>query len=353
MRILHILNRLSSFGNGIVNLAVDVALEQKKAGHVVAFLTGPDGGYETMLRSSGVEVYSNMQEQSLGNLLPASFKSRQVLREFKPDIVHAHMQTALLLVIPWTKLYGIPMVGHLHNVHDKSAHRMSWADRLITVSESVQQSMLELGVPAAKLRTVLNGTVRSPRVPSIAELVPEPLLRPAILTVAGMSHRKGISELIQAFEVVGTELSDAHLYLAGIGPEKPLFEQQAADSPLSDRIHFLGFTSIPQRLMLSSDVFVLASRRDSFGLVLAEAREAGCAIVASDVDGIPEALDGGEAGILVPAQSPKALADAILGLLKDDKLRQEWRRKAGVGLERFTVARMTQEVMDVYKEVVR
>jgi len=103
--------------------------------------------------------------------------------------------------------------------------------------------------------------------------------------------------------------------------------------------------------MLASDVFVLASRRDSCPLVLGEARLAGCAIIASDVDGIPEALDGGTAGLLVPPQSPALLAEAILTLLRDDALRLAWKQRASSGLERFLVGQMVSETMDLYNEL--
>jgi glycosyltransferase involved in cell wall biosynthesis len=86
-------------------------------------------------------------------------------------------------------------------------------------------------------------------------------------------------------------------------------------------------------------------------LVLGEARLAGCAIVASDVDGIPEALDHGAAGLLVPPQSPGPLADAILSLLRDDALRQTWRQRASSGLDRFLVGQMVGEVMNLYTEL--
>ena len=88
--------------------------------------------------------------------------------------------------------------------------------------------------------------------------------------------------------------------MVGNGPEMELFQEQARTSNYNSRIHFEGFQASPQSYMRAADIFVLASRRESFGLVLVEARQAGCAIIASDVDGIPEALDHGAAGILFP-----------------------------------------------------
>ena len=351
MRILHVTNSLSIWGNGIVNVAVDLAIEQQRAGHTVAMLSLP-GGYEAMLRAEGVAIFQ--LDESKGQpveMVKSSLQARRALREFRPDIVHSHVLTGLFLCLPWLKLYRIPSVGHLHNVHDASAKRMGVADRLITVSSAVADDMRAQGVPKTKIRVILNRNLQGPRQPVMADLEPSELLHPAILTVAGMNHRKGIAELIEAFEIVAAEFPSANLYLAGVGSESALFEQQASQCKAHARIHFLGFQSSPHSLMLGCDVFVLASRRDSFPLVLGEARQAGCAIVATDVDGIPEGLDFGAAGLLVPPESPAALAEALLSLLRDEDLRQLWKKRASSGLERFKVGQMVAEVLEVYREL--
>ena len=350
MRILHIVNRLSDRGNGIVNLAVDLAIEQQRAGHTVSFLAGL-GGYEPLVEAAGVRVFSIDQDRTWMNLLRASIGFEKAIREFRPDVIHAHMQTGVALALPWARLHGVPLVGHLHNVHDRTARRMGWGDCLITVSAAVAESMREQGVPERKIRVVLNGTVRSPRLPPVASMEPAPLERPSVLTVAGMSHRKGIAELIDGFTLAAREFPDAHLYLMGEGTERKLFEQQAAASPAHDHIHFLGFDAVPQRFMLSADIFVLASRKESFGMALCEAREAGCAVVATEVDGIPEVLEHGAAGILVPAQNPARLADALLLLLRDPALRRAWAEKARSGLDRFTVSRMSSDIVAIYGDL--
>jgi glycosyltransferase involved in cell wall biosynthesis len=167
-----------------------------------------------------------------------------------------------------------------------------------------------------------------------------------------MTQRKGIAELISAFEIVAEDMRDAHLYLVGDGPERKLFERQARQSRWCDQIHFEGFQAFPQAYMISADVFVLASRRESFGLVLIEARQAGCAIVATDVDGVAEALDGGKAGLLVPSRNIPALAAAIGRLLGSTQERDAWRSRARNGLEMYRIRVMASEVQSIYDELV-
>jgi glycosyltransferase involved in cell wall biosynthesis len=351
MRILHVVNNLTNRGNGIINVTIDLASEQKKNGHDVAIAAG-GGEFTELVQALGIRYYFLKQSRRASTFSRALFGMRRIIHDFKPDIIHAHMRTGLVLAWIWSRVPRVPLVGHLHNVHDCESRIMKIADRVIAVSESVKNTMSFEGIPVSKIRVALNGPLESPRNTAIALLKPRTLNRPAITTVAGLNHRKGIAELLQAFELVAGEFPEAHLYLVGDGPERNLFESQAANLAARDRIHFEGYQRDPQAYMLASDIFVLASRRESLALVLMEARQAGCAIVATDVDGIPEALDQGRAGVLVPAEDPLALAAALRDLLMDDALRHSWQGEARKGCEFFSCSRMTADVQQVYQELV-
>jgi glycosyltransferase involved in cell wall biosynthesis len=116
------------------------------------------------------------------------------------------------------------------------------------------------------------------------------------------------------------------------------------------RICFVGFVRDPRPYLAQSDVFVLASRNDPFPLVIPEAREAACAIVATNVDGIPEGLSGGRAGILVPPSDPPALAAALTRLLRDPQERSLWRRRATEDIDWLRLERVSKETLDVYQD---
>jgi glycosyltransferase involved in cell wall biosynthesis len=351
MRILHIMNDVADRGNGIVNTAADLAIEQVRQGHVVA-IASAGGGYEPLLKRSGVCHFMLDQSRRPMQILRSLLLFRRRIRDFRPDVVHAHMRTGLLIAWFWARIHRFALVANIHNVHDRESVVMGLAERVIAVSQSVAKTMASRGVSARKIRVVLNRTLGSPRQPNIADIQAAALVRPSIVTVGGMNHRKGIAELIAAFEIVGEKFNDAHLYLVGDGPERTLFEGQAVKSRWHNRIHFEGFKNVPQAYMLSADVFVLASRRESFGLVLIEARQAGCAIVASDIDGITEALDDGRAGLLVPPQNIEVLAEALCRLLANERERQLWQRNALRGIEAYRVSTMAREVETVYHELV-
>jgi glycosyltransferase involved in cell wall biosynthesis len=352
MRILHIMNDVTDRGNGIVNTAVDLAIEQVRQGHVVAIVSA-GGGYEPLLERSDVFHFMLDQSRHPAQILRSLILFRRQIQDFKPDVVHAHMRTGLLLAWFLARIHSFALVAHVHNVHDCNSVVMGLAERVIVVSQSVAETMTNRGVSAKKIRVVLNRTLGSPRQPEIVDIQAAPLARPSVVTVGGMNHRKGISELLAAFEITGEKFRGVHLYLVGDGPERALFEEQAHKSRWRDRIHFEGFQSVPQAYMLSADVFVLASRRESFGLVLIEARQAGCAIVASDIDGIAEALDGGRAGLLVPPQNVPALTTALCKLLASERERYLWQCNALQNIEAFRVSTMAREIETIYHELVQ
>lgn len=350
MRILHILNELRQIGNGIVNVAVDLACLQAKIGHDVAVVSG-GGEYENLLTEYGVKHFQLDQKRTPIDLAKAALGYRKIVKEFQPEIVHAHMMTGIVLAkfLKGSSNYGV--VSTVHNEFQRSAIAMGLANRVIAVSKAVADSMAKRGIPRENLRVISNGTLGSVRTPKIAEYQPMKLEHPAIVTVAGMYKRKGISELIEAFTEIAEDFPQAHLYLVGDGPDKEIFENQAQNTSVAGRIHFEGFQPEAQRYMIGCDIFVLASHKDPSPLVIPEAREAGCAIIATNVDGIPEGLDNGEAGFLVPPEDSKALANAFEKLLGSAEELNNWQFRAKQNLERLTLTRVNQETIEVYSEL--
>ncbi len=351
MRILHLTNHIQKIGNGIVNVAVDLACLQAAYGHDVA-IASAGGQYEALLASYSAQHFQLNQSRTPLNLIKAAGIYRQIIQEFQPDIVHAHMMTGSVLAGLFKNSFEYNLVTTVHNEFQRSAVLMGLADRVIAVSNAVADSMIRRGIPKKKLRVVANGTLGSPRHPSIKDYQPLPLHRPAIATVAGMYQRKGIGELIDGFVTIADYFPDAHLYLVGDGPDRAMFEAKVQNTPFAHRIHFEGFQPEPQRYLLATDIFVLVSHHESFGLVLTEAREAGCAIIASDVDGIPETLDNGQAGLLIPAKDSDAVATAIEKLLSNPDQMQKWKSLGKQNIERFSAARVNKETLDVYRELV-
>ncbi|NJO39561.1 MAG: glycosyltransferase family 4 protein [Cyanobacteria bacterium CRU_2_1] len=351
MRILHVLNHIRQVGNGIVNVTIDLACLQAASGQEVG-VASIGGEYEALLTRYGVKHFQLDQTRRPINLIKSVWRYRTIVQNFQPDIVHAHMMTGVVLAKGLRANSGYVLVSTVHNEFQRSAILMGWADRVIAVSHAVAQSMVKRGVPKQKLRVVTNGTLGSPRTRLLKDYYPASLKHPAIVTVAGLYQRKGIAELIDAFAQVAPDFPDAHLYIVGKGPDQTRFETQAQRTGVAERIHFEGFQPEPQQYLIAADIFILASHRDPSPLVIPEAREAGCAIIASQVDGIPEALDNGQAGILVPPADSCALAIALQQLLSDSVLLHKWKNQAKQNLEPLTALRVNEEILAVYHELV-
>lgn len=346
-RILHLLPHVRNRGNGTVNVAVDIAYLQAKAGYDVT-VAAETGDYRALLESAGVRFVEFAHPKSVLAKLRSPFRFRKLLRATRPEVVHAHVVTGILLATFLRFGLKYKLVASLHSEFRRSAILMGLADRIISVSAASAETLQRRGIGKNKITVIENAPLGSPRLPDAGALPKPAMEHPAITTIAGLTFRKGIDVLLDAFESVHRDVPSAHLYIIGEGPDREAFLAQAATLEAKEHVHFLGFVPNPQPHLLGTDVFVLASRREPFGLVIVEARAAGCAIVASDVDGIPEALDGRRAGVLVRPEDPAALAAALTSLLTHPRELAEAKRNASVGLEKYDVARMHRETLAAY-----
>jgi glycosyltransferase involved in cell wall biosynthesis len=144
-------------------------------------------------------------------------------------------------------------------------------------------------------------------------------------------------------------MKDPHLYLVGDGPDRMSMEELAAELGISDAVHFVGFVADPRPYLAQTDVFALASHSDPCPLAIAEAREAGCAIVGTRAGGIPELLEGGAAGVLVDPGEPQQLATKLRWLLMDTHARAQLGARAKRNLESLSVERVAREYMAIYQ----
>jgi glycosyltransferase involved in cell wall biosynthesis len=150
--------------------------------------------------------------------------------------------------------------------------------------------------------------------------------KPYILGIGRLVHQKGFDVLLEAFRLlVADPFFDWDLVIAGSGPEAATLQNQASHIGLRERVRFVGRTDRPTTVSLfhSAAVFVLPSRHEPFGIVNLEAMAAGAPLVASQVGGVPEIVEDGVNGLLVPPNNPTSLAAAIQRLRSSARLRTE------------------------------
>ncbi|HZZ01663.1 glycosyltransferase, partial [Paraburkholderia sp.] len=159
----------------------------------------------------------------------------------------------------------------------------------------------------------------------------------------------GIGDLLHAFALLRQRVPDAVLYLVGDGPDRAAMEALADQLGVAGHAHFEGFVADPRAYLAQADVFALASHYEAAGLVLCEARETGRAIVATRVGGIPEMLDDGEAGLLVPAHDPVTLSETLGLLLTDRVAHAALTVRATQNLDKFSMQQVSDGYLSIYE----
>ncbi|MAL99567.1 MAG: glycosyl transferase [Alteromonadaceae bacterium] len=238
---------------------------------------------------------------------------RRALRSYHPDIVLAWMNRATQA----TPRGGYKLVSRLGNYYDLKYHRH--ADFWVGNSAGICDYLVQGGMPSHRVFRIPNFANEAP-----AEALPRtsfatPPGVPVILSAGRLHRDKAFDTLLQALVLC----TDAVLWLAGDGPEKPMLQQLCRDLGLESRVRFLGWRQDVTSLMRSVDLFVCSSRHEGLGSIILESWAHGCPIVATAAQGPGELIDSGTTGLLVPVDKPDALATAIRELLQNPAERQQ------------------------------
>ena len=175
---------------------------------------------------------------------------------------------------------------------------------------------------------------------------------PVVGNVAALVPHKGQRHFVEAAALVVRQVPDARFVIAGEGELRPALERLIKEHRLEKHVLLAGFRPDVLSLHKAFDIFVMSSVTEGLGTSLLDAMAAGKPIVATTTGGIPEVVVDGETGFLVPPRDDRAMAEAIVTLLKDPALRAQM---GAAGLARaqskFSAERMLQETLRVYKRV--
>lgn len=173
-----------------------------------------------------------------------------------------------------------------------------------------------------------------------------------ILSVAELHERKGLHYLIQAIPELLEKEKNFKVVIAGSGPQQSELEKLADQMKIKKYVEFLGFRKNIPHLMAASDIFVLPSEKEAFGLVLLEAQAAKLPIVATKVGGIPEIIEHKKNGLLVPPHHPEKLAGEILKFFNDDVRTKNYTEEGYKTLkENFDAKMMAKNTEEIYDRV--
>jgi glycosyltransferase involved in cell wall biosynthesis len=252
-----------------------------------------------------------------------------LLKSSHADLLCAHGDKPHLLGLIAARRAQVPILGLVRGwtaattrvkVYDwldrKLLHRM---DAVMAVSEAGRHALLRLGIPSERVAVVHNAVdirgIQQEAGPSARAELGLPGAEPLVVCVGRLSPEKGHADLIEALRLIHDGGTQAHLALAGDGPERERLAQAAAAAGLAARVHFMGHRATVGPLLRDADLFALPSLTEGLPNAVLEAMAMALPVVATAVGGVPELVLDGETGVLVAAANPCALADALSRVL--------------------------------------
>ncbi len=173
------------------------------------------------------------------------------------------------------------------------------------------------------------------------------------LTIAALHPRKGLMDLLEAFAQVHQKYPQTLLVIVGEGPQKTALEKKIKKLNISGAVKMLNHqTQIPQ-ILKSSDVFILPSVKEAFGLVLLEAMAAQTPVIATKVGGIPEIIKDRQSGWLVEPSDSSALSQKMIELMNNKPLREKLSFIGHHEVQKFDLHQMVKETEKVYDQALQ
>jgi glycosyltransferase involved in cell wall biosynthesis len=303
---------------------------------------------------------ANLMEEVARYAMVAAQVAKDLEGQF--DVIHAHDWLTYFAGIAAKRVSGKPLVVHMHATEfDRSGENinrrvyaiekagMQAADRVIAVSELTRRIVIgKYGILADKVVTVHNAV----RFGESEEAAPERAVKDKVVTFLGrITYQKGPDYFVEAAAKVLQRVSDVRFVMAGSGDLMNHVVRRVAQLGIADRFHFTGFLKggEVQRMFRLSDVYVMPSVSEPFGISPLEAMRSGVPVIISRQSGVAEVLDY---AIKVNYWDVDALADAIYGLLTYPAL---GRMFASKGLEEVTGLKWTNaaaKIKTVYETVV-
>ncbi len=303
---------------------------------------------------------ANLMEEVARYAMVAAQVAKDLEGQF--DVIHAHDWLPYFAGIAAKRVSGKPLVVHMHATEfDRSGENinrrvyaiekagMQAADRVIAVSELTRRIVIgKYGIPAEKVVTVHNAV----RFGESEDAVPERAVKDKVVTFLGrITYQKGPDYFVEAAAKVLQRVPDVRFVMAGSGDLMNHVVRRVAQLGIADRFHFTGFLKggEVQRMFRLSDVYVMPSVSEPFGISPLEAMRSGVPVIISRQSGVAEVLDY---AIKVNYWDVDALADAIYGLLTYPAL---GRMFASKGLEEVTGLKWTNaaaKIKTVYETVV-
>lgn len=353
----------------MVLLELVTGLDRSKYRPVVVTLA-VEGPLAASFRDIGVDIHC-LGMTRIVQAPHVLLKAARLMRRLRPSIVHGVMfygdLTARLL-----RLFGTTphVVSAVHSTYiggrwSELAMRATdhLTDAVTAVSRAVAEAQIANGsIVPQKVSVIENGIdfgrFKAPSQSELERLKSQLDIQPrdrVLLCVGRLVPEKNHALLLRVFARVAAREPNAKLLLVGYGHLDAELRAQCAKLGLQDRVVFAGQVSPVGPVFFLAELFVLASWLEGLPLVVLEAMAAGCPMVLTAVGGIPEVVQDGRTGLLVPANDEPALEAALLRMLDaSPEQKQVWASAARQEAQRrFSMERMVERTQAVYERILR
>ena len=293
-----------------------------------------------------------------------SIVSQLIARDTEFDIIHAHDWLAYPAGIAAKKMTGKPLVVHVHATEfDRSGSEvnpkvyaieregMEIADKIITVSNFTKKTVVEkYFIPEEKVTTIYNAV--EPISKKNATTIKKQLNEKIVTFLGRITQQKGPEYFIEAASLVLKKMNNVRFVMAGSGDMMNAMIARTAELGISDHFHFTGFLEGDEvyQMFELSDVFVMPSVSEPFGIVPLEAMQSKVPVIISNQSGVSEVL---EHAIKIDFWDTYAMADSIYSLLNYPSLSALFKEEGKVEVDNLKWVNSAKQVCDVYKAAIK
>jgi glycosyltransferase involved in cell wall biosynthesis len=298
----------------------------------------------------------------------AILRARNLIEETQCDLVHTHLLRADLFAGAAARWAAVPIVSTVYAMGEfrRAAKRRS--DRLldaacaalpnhvIAVCEAVRDDLVRrVNMKASDISVVHTG-IDAP--PAVASVQIDALRKSwsisdgdsLVLTLSRLSYEKGIDTLIEAAARLKSTHPRTRIVVVGDGPDRDALRQQIDSAGLRETVRLAGFSADVWPALAAADIVCIPSKSEGMPNVLLEAMVMNKPVVATRVGGIPEAIEHESSGLIVDAQRPDQLANALARLIDDRQLADRLAsRGKQIAATRFSVETVARKYEDVYR----
>lgn len=335
--------------------------EMHRQGFTTAIICQPNSSMAEKCREASIPFHCIRMHNELD--IFAAIKIARHCKTHGYSIIHAHSAHALSLGI-FAKLLHRQLKLIASRRVDFSVRKSAFSvrkysnrfvDKIICISEKIKKVLLEDGLPEEKLIKIYSGVELNKyrRVKSDTNFrgrwnIPENHF--LVGTVAALVGHKDYPTLLNAAKYVIEENNKVTFLAVGSGKDEAKIRQLAEELNLEKRFIFTGYQAEVGNFLCEFDLFVAASRKEGLGTSVLDALALGIPIVGTQAGGIPESVQDGVNGLLVPKQNSKALAEAILTLAEQPELRSKFAENAPHSVEKFSIKNTVEQTLQLYAQ---